>query len=54
MDERTSLIPQAWDADTLQVVTEPVEKDLDVEIMVFEEDDTEVVLQAERAVVEPV
>jgi hypothetical protein len=49
MDRRTSVIPQAWDADTPQVVTEPVEHDPDVEIMVFEEDDTLVVSQAETS-----
>jgi hypothetical protein len=53
MDERTSVIPQAWDANTPQVVMEPAENDQDVKIMVFEKDDTEVVLQAERAVIEP-
>jgi hypothetical protein len=53
MDGCTLVIPQAWDADTPQVVPEPTENDPDVEIMVFEEDDTGVVSQAEIVVIEP-
>jgi hypothetical protein len=53
MDRCTSVILQAWDDDTPQVVMEPVEHDPDVEIMVLEEDDTTVVSQAENVVPEP-
>jgi hypothetical protein len=53
LDGRTSVIPQTWDADTPLVVTEPVGNDPNVEIMVFEENEPEVVSQAERAIPEP-